>query len=506
MMACHETDPQVGEGCVVSVALDRAPGVAAERALHETPRPAAVRLIVFARYPEAGKVKTRLIPALGPDGAAALHKCLVQAALATARQFRDRAGVDIEVRSTGAAPAAMRELFGDDGDDIAYRSQQGSDLGNRLGEAVATAFAEAAQSVIVIGSDCPSLDLAVLEQALEALKRSDVVLGPAVDGGYYLLGLRSNATMLFDGVAWGTEKVLSQTIDRANKQRLKVSQLATLSDVDYVEDLVACRQCHGGFEPALPSVRKGVLSVILPTLNEVARLSETLRLLRGRDGVEVIVADGGSTDGTVELAGELGATVVTARPGRGRQMNAGAALASGEALLFLHADTKLPGSFRDQVWSLLARGTAIGAFRLRIDGNQFGLRCVEWGANMRARCFGMPYGDQALFMTARLFFELGGYENWPLMEDYDLCRRARQRGPVQIAAEAVVTSDRRWRERGVLRTTLINRLCVAGFRLGVSPSRLATWYDAPSTGIQRCRFGVILGSCGRRESRDSSPK
>ena len=222
------------------------------------------------------------------------------------------------------------------------------------------------------------------------------------------------------------------------------------------------------------------LDVIIPTLNEAASITTTLAHIQNRPDVEVIVADGGSSDQTVELARATGATVVHCNQGRGRQLNAGAALASGEVLLFLHADTWLPEDFANHVWQTLREGNSGGAFRLHIGDGGWMLRLIEFAANLRSRWLQLPYGDQAIFVNASDFFRLNGFQHWPLMEDYDFCRRLRKTGRIALVPSSVTTSARRWQRLGVLRTTLTNLACVVAFRLGVSPVTLASWYRRSS--------------------------
>jgi uncharacterized protein len=220
-----------------------------------------------------------------------------------------------------------------------------------------------------------------------------------------------------------------------------------------------------------------LISVIIPTLDEAAYLSRTLACLVGVDNLEIIVVDGGSRDETIAIAAAHGAVVLTAPRGRARQMNAGAAAARGELLLFLHADTRLPPGFAIEARRQLAcPRVAAGAFRLTISGQQRGLRLVAQLANWRATALQMPYGDQALFLHTSLFKEIGGFPDLPLMEDFALIRTLRRRGRIVIAPLTVVTSGRRWQQQGLIRTTLRNQIIILAYLFGCSPHRLALWY------------------------------
>jgi len=212
-------------------------------------------------------------------------------------------------------------------------------------------------------------------------------------------------------------------------------------------------------------------------MNEAEHLSRTLAAAQTAARVEVIVVDGGSQDETVAVATSLGVNVIPSEPGLAGQMNQGAAAATGDLLLFLHADTRLPHRWDQWVRQTLAQpGVVAGAFGLRIDGAGAGLRWVEWGVGVRSRLFQMPYGDQAIFLTAKVFAELGGFPDLPIMEDFELVRQLQSRGRVAIAAAVVITSSRRWQKLGVFRTTLINQLVIGGYFLGVSPAKLVRWY------------------------------
>lgn len=219
------------------------------------------------------------------------------------------------------------------------------------------------------------------------------------------------------------------------------------------------------------------LSVIIPAFNESAAIGETVSSAMDDGAHEVIVSDGGSSDDTRSIAKGAGATVMVTRPGRAAQMNEAAASATGDSLLFLHADTRLPKGFASVVRETLAApGVIAGAFTLRIDSPRLSLRVIEGLARIRCNLFSLPYGDQAIFMRRDVFTEHGGWPDMHIMEDYELMRRLRCTGRVVVVPETVTTSARRWEKLGVLRTTAINQLVIAGYALGMSPEKLKRLY------------------------------
>ncbi len=221
------------------------------------------------------------------------------------------------------------------------------------------------------------------------------------------------------------------------------------------------------------------ISIIIPVLNDAEALDSALSSTQDCTGVERIVVDGGSSDESAKVAQARGVKCLLSPPGRARQMNSGAEVAEGTFLVFLHADTHLPEGFDHHVRQILTQsGVAAGAFELQIDAPSARWRLIEKAANWRSRYLQMPYGDQAIFLRAELFREVGGFTDLPIMEDFELIRRLQGRGRIVIAPAAALTSARRWKKLGALRTTLINQLMVLGFYLGFEPSRLARWYDA----------------------------
>jgi len=428
------------------------------------------RLIVFTRFPEPGQTKSRMIPILGAQGAAQLQRQLTLHTLKYARQFCHLRKTSLEVQFAGGNEQLMRECFGAD---TQYSPQSNGDLGARLNHAVSAGFANGDEAVVVIGADCPELDDAVLEDAFAALGHHDLVLGPASDGGYYLIGLRKPAPKLFENMPWSGDALLSQTIQKARSIGFSLRLLNSLSDVDRPEDLELWRRVRAKrLAPAgLPA-----LSVIIPALNESAQIAATLDSVLCGTGIEVIIVDGGSRDDTAQIARAYGITVLQSAPGRASQMNYGARAASGNTLLFLHADSRLPPDYLENVERVLTRHDVVaGAFRLRIDSPRMSLRLVEYFINLRSRLLQMPYGDQALFMKTEIFHAMGGFPAFPVMEDFEFVRRLRKKGHIGIADAPCETSARRWDTQGVFRTTALNQISVIGYLMGASPERIARW-------------------------------
>jgi hypothetical protein len=426
------------------------------------------RLIIFTRLPDAGRTKTRLIPAVGAAGAAWVQQRLTEQAAQTARRARERCGCAVIVYSANNATQRCRDWLGAD---LGYRAQEGADLGERMHAAFIDAFRDGCDRVLLIGSDCPQLTASIVQRGFEALVEHDLVLGPANDGGYYLIGLRRKAPALFRDIPWGGDAVFERTMTRARAAQLGITQLPVLGDVDRPEDLALAARELGPIRPAKPS-----LSVVVPALNEAEGIADTIMSTRFGSDVELIVADGGSADATTSIAGALGARVLCCERGRGRQMNAGADTARADTLLFLHADSCLPPLYRQEIAETLAPANIIaGAFPLRLHDGRLSLRLIAGGANLRSRIFQLPYGDQGLFLRSATFHRVGGFGDLPVMEDYDLIERLRRRGRVRLARSAIVSSARRWTQAGVLRTTLRHQQMILAWRLGVEPRRIAAW-------------------------------
>lgn len=199
------------------------------------------RLIIFTRYPEAGKAKTRLIPALGTEGAAMLYRKMAEHTLAQIQPLQKQRAIDIEVRFTGGSQEQMQRWLGNH---LRYVPQGEGDLGDRMQRSLEEAFHVGIQRTVIIGTDCPELNTVLLEKAFQALHQHDLVIGPAIDGGYYLIGQRHFIPDVFSNIPWSTPEVFPLTLKMAEALGVKVTCLPMLSDVDYPDDLPIWEQAN----------------------------------------------------------------------------------------------------------------------------------------------------------------------------------------------------------------------------------------------------------------------
>jgi len=246
-------------------------------------------LILFARHPEAGRVKTRLIPALGAEGAAALHRRFVLRTLRAAGAACRTAQAELEIRFDGGSEAAMSHWLGEG---RFLRKQPEGDLGRRMECAFKDSFQEGSTATIIIGSDCPELTAELLRTAFERLTTEPVVFGPTNDGGYYLIGLSQPVPELFHGISWGTDTVLPESLRALARSRLEAVLLKRLNDIDRPEDLSAWRRITEAEDTGVNR-----LSVIIPALNEVKSIATTLAAVREGRPHEIFLVDGAGAPG-----------------------------------------------------------------------------------------------------------------------------------------------------------------------------------------------------------------
>jgi rSAM/selenodomain-associated transferase 2 len=222
-------------------------------------------------------------------------------------------------------------------------------------------------------------------------------------------------------------------------------------------------------------------SIVVPVLYEqdtIVGLLDHVETIDGNRNCQLIVVDGDPAGGTIGKISNHAVITLVSPPGRSRQMNAGAAVATGEILIFLHADTCLPRGALAEIDRVLSRGAVAGAFRLCFDSDRFIYRLMSFFVTLRSRWNHLPYGDQAIFIRRDFFEKIGGYKDIPIMEDVDIVRRIRRiGGNLQILDSAVRTSNRRLEAEGITRRVLKNWMMMILYNLGVSPRRLARFYS-----------------------------
>ncbi len=420
-------------------------------------------LIIFGRYPVPGKVKTRLAAGLGPAGAAEVQRLLTERTIAVALKARRRKAFRIEFHTTGGSSRQWKRWLKKF--PLCFRPQAEGDLGQRINQAIQTVFEQSGGPVVLVGSDTADLHPEHIQAAFDGLEQHPAVIGPSTDGGYFMIGLQRPVD-IFSEIAWSTSRVLAQTRQRLKNLGLLHILLAPATDVDTVD--VA--------RTMLPSLSgRPYISVIIPALNEEATIEKAIESARSQD-TEIIVADGGSRDRTAALARARGVQVVAGPQGRARQMNLAAARARGQVLLFLHADTCLPPGFVEQVFeALMDPEVILGAFTFRTDAGNWAMKFIEKAANLRSK-LGLPYGDQAFFLPRTDFFRLGRFARVTLAEDLLFAKKAGSRGRLVHLPAAAVTSARRWRKKGLVKTTLANCLVAAACLAGICPDRLTKLY------------------------------
>jgi hypothetical protein len=415
------------------------------------------RLIIFSRYPVPGKTKTRLIPELGRAGAADIQRRFTEKILDTAKGVVSVRGIDLEVRFEGGNVQKMRRWLGPD---VVFSSQPRGDLGSRMRNSFEDAFRSGFQRVVLIGSDIPEMTAAHIEKAFDALIGHDIVLGPSTDGGYWLIGMKAPID-IFQGIDWGTRSVFDQTLRHVDEFGLNSVSIEPLTDIDTFDELKKWDFHEANENP--------YISVIIPALDEEESIAAAISSARDRDA-EIIVVDGGSSDKTVNIAIAAGARVETGPRGRARQQNLGAESARGKVLLFLHADTVLPDGYVDYIFEALMDPRIVGgAFRFRTDWDHPVMKAVGFITNLRAQYLNQPYGDQGLFVRKSVFADVGGFPDVPVAEDLFFVRLLVRKGGIRIVPASAVTSARRWKRMGILRTTLINQLIAVNCLIGATP-------------------------------------
>lgn len=450
-------------------------------------------LAVFVKNPARVPVKTRLAEEIGGVAARRFYELCLEVLREDSRLWSSIADVIVSPSSAHDLDWARR-FFGREA-----VAQPEGDLGARLGAVDAFLRARGYETVAFAGSDAPAL---APQQLFDALKRfgdaalaasrspARAILGPAEDGGFWLLAA-SRALPELSKLRFSTDHAFEDTRRRLEEAAFAVETAPLSYDVDEGADLARLEaelRAAPHLSPARRALRDWMrqrprLTVIVPMLNEERRIGGLIQQLQAlRPRPEIIVVDGGSVDGGCAAAEKQmqGADrLLHCEAGRALQMNAGAAAATGNSLLFLHADTSLSQAAWDEMLRVLDDGeTGGGAFSFKLEKGavDWRERTIERGVELRRRLFGTAYGDQGFFVRREVFDEIGPFRPMPLMEDVEWFSRLKATGRCKILRQAVSTSSRRIHARGWIKSSAINLGLRLLYEAGMSPERLAKIY------------------------------
>ncbi len=421
------------------------------------------------RYPEKGKVKSRLAASIGWEEATILYEKLLRRTLGLAADLKRKSpDIDIFIFFTPEnRETEIRSHFPGPWD---YMPQMGSHLGERMDQALRRVLAKGYAYAALIGTDIVDLSLSDLLKAFEYLKKGFTPLGPAKDGGFYLLGIDRPCPSAFGYSEWGTDGIYRRTERALLEAGFKARSITQRRDLDREEDLVLLQD---------KSFLQDRLSVVVPTLSSIDRLRPFLESLENQlwPGDEIIVVKGGTEipEGPVKLSSPVRA--LSSAKGRGLQLNCGVQASQGNLLFFLHDDCVPPPMFPHHVRKISeAKDASLGCFQLRFDPSTPLLDSIAKWANLRSRIFKLPYGDQGIFCRKEIYYEAGGFRKPFIMEDVDFVRHCLSKGRLLILPDFMSASPGRYLRKGTLKASLSNHWMMLLYWLGVDDKKLYSIY------------------------------
>lgn len=435
-------------------------------------------LILFVKYPEAGRVKTRLAKALGPERAADLYQKLLRRTLGIAADFKlspDNQD-DPDLFLFFSPPERKEMLKKTCPGPWKFVSQTDGHLGQRMDAAFRDVFGRRYEQIVLVGSDICDLRVSDITDAFRFLTKGAAVLGPAKDGGFYLIGLTSSFGEVFGFDSWSTPSVFERTVRCLGEAGLTVKMLSERRDIDKAEDLIHVRN-----QPFLCDQ----VSIIVPFVGKAVQLACLIDSIEAQlwPGDEIIMVRG-------DVFPEMGIGDITpntrllsAPRGRGVQLSHGAKSGKGNLYWFLHADTVPPPNFGYHVRKLsLATDAALGCFELSYGTSRFSLQLLARWANFRTRYLGLPYGDQGFFCSREVFERVGGFKKRYLFEDVDFVRACSKLGNIMVIPQPLHASPKKYLMRGIFRTSCKNHFLMFLYLLGMNDRRLYSLYYGGRSG------------------------
>lgn len=445
---------------------------------------AGARLIVLGNPPHRG-IERPLAATLGPARAARLMRAmLMDTWSAVSAWVTTQPDVDLVLANAG--PTDEYPLLSPT---PSFQRVVQGDLGRRMATLVVAALGQR-DAALLLASTAAGMPIAALGEALAMLANADVVLGPSPEGTLWCMAVRSGPQAVhgntwLDGIDWSRADAVTRLEERCHRLGLRTARASEWTrtlEAHHLAPLRALLEAEPDRAPETAAelrrpADERLLSVVIPTLQESTRLDDCLSAVKTQPGpLEIVVADGGSTDKGPERALRDGAVVVVTGPGRGRQLRAGAQMATGDVLLFLHVDAQLPPGATELVRAALAdEKVEAGAFLTKTVRDP---KRPNWAgpllrlADLRARLSRIPHGEQAMFVRTSAYDAVGGFRPLPVCEDQDLARRLSKRSKL-VKIKAPVTVSGRSIQVRPLHTMFVHNAIPSLFRLGVDPNLLA---------------------------------
>lgn len=433
--------------------------------------------IIFTKEPIVGKVKTRLARTIGENDACEIYKLLLENLI----NLKLEKSIDIFI-AVDSYTKEYQRFF----PNLNLFLQEGKNIGEKMSNSFKNIFSKDYEKVVLVGGDIPLLDEKIIADAFNELRTFQAVISKTEDKGYYLIGFQKES---FSSKAFEIDfsnDVYNQTLN--SLKNLNVKEGIELFDIDEIEDLrkfANLQTINTNFK--LFDYSKNLLksfpriSVIIPVYFEKENFPNTIKHLienSKNNDFEIIVCDTPNRTTIDDINCSYIKAVVSNKAGRANQLNYGSKCAKGEIFLFLHADTLLPKNWDEQILNLYEKNKNLaGAFKLGIKTENLIIKAIEFLANIRVIFTNTPYGDQGQFFSSKLFNNINGYDEIPLMEDIEIIKRVHRKNlKVKIIDEKIYTSDRRWKKEGIFYTSIRNRILSTLYFFGVSSENLKKYY------------------------------